>query len=115
MHDLIYKDGVAFAGNLADDCSSNGFWQVCLWRNGQWFIPSIQAAGVDLGIALPGLLMEHERCPCCILSITKDCVDVDAAWSSLVLYFLRERQENDWDRDACTGIVAQDIGYLMMS
>ncbi len=117
MHDLIYKDGVAFAGNLADDFAQvMASGRYAFGEMGKWFIPSIQAAGVDLGIApLPGFAdgKSMSVVHAAYLSITKDCVDVDAAWEFIEYYTSYENVKKMIEIEMpVRESVAQDIGYL---
>lgn len=117
MHDLIYKDKAAYAGNLADD-----FGQVmasgkyAFGEMGKWFIPSIQDAGVDVGIApMPGfregtsMSVVHAA----FLSVTKGSEHPDAAWEFIKYYtsydVVKQLVEIEMPvRES----VAADIGYL---
>lgn len=94
LHDMIYKEKVAFASNMADDfgkafsTGNYGFAEM-----GKWFIDSINTAGIDLGIApMPGfkdgngMSVVHAA----FLSIMKDCKNPDAAWEFVKFYTSKE-------------------------
>lgn len=117
MHDLIYKDKVAYAANYSDDFGqAMGSGNYAFGEMGKWFIPSIKEAGVDLGIApMPGfkdgtsMSVVHAS----FLSVTNSSQNADAAWEFIKYYTsfdsVKTLSEIEMPvREA----VAKELGYL---
>lgn len=90
LHDMIYVDKIAYAGNLADDFGqSMSSGKYAFGEMGKWFISSINEAGVNLGITtMPSfesgksMSVVHAS----FLSITADSKNQDAAWEFIKYY-----------------------------
>lgn len=117
MHDLIYKDKAAFAGNLADDFGqvmSSG--KYAFGEMGKWFIPSINDAGIDLGIApMPGFKKDSSMSVvhASFLSVTKSSKNADAAWEFIKFYTSKDSVKTLSKIEMpVRQSVAKDLGYL---
>ncbi|MNO41635.1 putative arabinose-binding protein precursor [compost metagenome] len=117
MHDLIYKDKVAYAGNLADDFGQViGSGKYAFGEMGRWFINAIKDAGVDLGIApMPGfkdgssMSVVHAS----FLSVTKSSKNADAAWEFIKFYTSPESIKTLSEIEMpVRESVANELGYL---
>jgi multiple sugar transport system substrate-binding protein len=117
MHDMIYKDKVAYAANLADDFGqAMGSGKYAFGEMGKWFIPSIKEAGVDLGIApMPGfkdgssMSVVHAS----FLSVTNSSKNADAAWEFIKYYTSFDSVKTLSEIEMpVRETVAKDLGYL---
>lgn len=117
MHDLIYKDKVAYAGNLGDDFGQvMGSGNYAFGEMGRWFINAIKDAGVDLGIApMPGfkdgnsMSVVHAS----FLSVTKSSQHAEAAWEFIKFYTSPESIKKLSEIEMpVRESVASELGYL---
>ncbi|SHJ12063.1 multiple sugar transport system substrate-binding protein [Clostridium amylolyticum] len=94
LHDMVYKDKVAFAANLGDDFGqafSSGKYGFA--EMGKWFIPSINDTGLKLGIApMPGFKDGNgmSAVHAAFLSVTTSSKNQDAAWEFIKFYTSKE-------------------------
>lgn len=90
LHDMIYVDKIAFAGNMTDDFGqtmSSG--KYAFGEMGKWFISAINDAGVNLGITTMPSFKGGESMSvvhASFLSVTKDSKNQEAAWEFIKYY-----------------------------
>lgn len=117
LHDMIYRDKAAFAGNLADDFGQiMGSGKFAFGEMGKWFIPSINDAGIDLGIApMPSFTNGQSMSVvhAAFLSITSSSKNPEAAWEFVKFYTSYESVKTLSEIEMpVRETVAQDLGYL---
>lgn len=90
LHDMIYVDKTAYAGNLSDDFGqAMASQKYAFGEMGKWFISAINDAGVNLGITtMPSftggksMSVVHAS----FLSVTSDSKNQEAAWEFIKFY-----------------------------
>lgn len=94
LHDMLYKDKVAFAANYGDDFGqafSSGKYGFA--EMGRWFISAINDAGTKLGIApMPGFKDGNgmSAVHAAFLSVTSSSKNPEAAWEFIKFYTSKE-------------------------
>lgn len=117
IHDMIYKDKIAFAGNLGDDFGQvMGSGKYGFGEMGKWFIPAINDAGIDLGIApMPGfqegksMSVVHAA----FLSLTNSSEHPEEAWEFVKFYTSYDSVKKLSEIEMpVRQAVASELGYL---
>ena len=90
LHDMIYKDKIAYTGNRNDDFGqAMGSGNYAFGEMGKWFVSAINEAGINLGITTMPKFEGGESMSvvhASFLSVTNGSKNQDAAWEFIKYY-----------------------------